>query len=84
MVVDDEILESTRKDCQGVKTIAELNSWDEEADDRVIIHSNWAIQSGAKRVVVLSNDSDTMMLILRYLDYFMQSGLKEFWHIDWK
>ena len=69
-----------QKDCQGiVKTVTELNSWDEEADDRVIIHSNWAIHNGAKRVVVLSNDSDTLMLILRYLDSFMKSGLKEFW-----
>ena len=36
MIVDDEILESTRKDSQGVKKIAELNSWDEEANDKVV------------------------------------------------
>ena len=55
--------------------ITELNSWDEEADDRVILHTEWAIKNGAKRVVVLSNDSDTLILLLRYVDHFIKSGL---------
>lgn len=33
------------------KLIKKINSWDKEEDDRVIIHTNWAIKNGAKNVV---------------------------------
>ena len=79
MVIEEEIIDSVHKNSEEKRTIDELNSWDEEADDRVILHTNWAIKHGAKRVVVLSNDSDTMMLLLRYVEDFIQSGLIELW-----
>ena len=56
-----------------------MNSWDEEADDRVILHVDWAIKSGAWRVVVLSNDSDTLIMLLRFMNRFMNSSLEELW-----
>ena len=31
------------------KLIEKINSWDKEEDDRVIIHTNWAIKNGAKK-----------------------------------
>ena len=79
MVVDDEIIDAVHQDRTEIRTINELSSWDEEADDRVILHTDWAIKSGAKRVVVLSNDSDTLIMLLRFMDKFVKNGLEELW-----
>ena len=43
MTVEDEIGDSLHKNTEQIKTLEELNCWDEEARDRVIIHTDWAI-----------------------------------------
>ena len=78
MAVEDAVVNSLHKDGEQIKTIGERNSWDKEADDRFIIHSDWAIKNEAKQVVVLSNDSNTLILMLWCIDGFMQSSLKEY------
>ena len=50
MVVNDEIIPSLHKSDQQLSSIEELNCWEEEADSRVIIHIQWSIRMGAKRV----------------------------------
>lgn len=77
MVLDDEIVDSLLKDREQIRTIRELNSWDEEADNRVIIHTDWAFKNGEKQVVILQNNSGTLKLLLQYIDRFMKSGLEE-------
>ena len=74
MVLDNEIVDSLLKDGEQIRTIRELNSWDEEADNRVIIHTDWAFKNGEKQVVILQNDSGTLKLLLQYIDRFMKSG----------
>ena len=56
-----------------------LNNWQEEADCRIISHVNWAVGKGCKREVVMSNDTDTAILLLHYIGLFKDSGLKELW-----
>ena len=79
MVVDDEIIDAVHKKGTEIRKVNELNSWDAEADDRVILHVDWAIKSGAWRVVVLSNDSDTLIMLLHFMNRFMNSGSEELW-----
>ena len=79
MVVNDEIIPSLHKSDQQLSSIEELNCWEEEADSRVIIHIQWSISIGAKRVIVLSNDSDTLMLLFRYISQFLSKGLIDLW-----
>lgn len=55
-----------------------LNSWDEEADEKVT-HTDWAIKNEAKRIIFLSNHSDNLIFLLGYINGFMQSGSKELW-----
>ena len=43
MTVEDEIGDSLHKNTEQIKTLEKLNCWDEEARDRVIIHTDWAI-----------------------------------------
>ena len=55
-------------------------SWLEEADERLILHVGWAVEEKkCERGVVISNDTDTFALLLYYLPYLKQKGLKELW-----
>ncbi|MGH0161150.1 UNVERIFIED_CONTAM: hypothetical protein FKN15_040624 [Acipenser sinensis] len=37
----------------------------EEADQCIVPHANWAVEHGVQRVVILSNDTDVVVLMLR-------------------
>ena len=81
-IVDDEIIQAQGK-LDGSPVATELstlsNNWVEEADCRTIIHVDWALTRGCKRVVIISNDTDTVMILLRYMSHFRQSCLNELW-----
>ena len=68
--IDDEIVQAQGK-LDGSPVVTELlmlsNNWLEETDCRTIIHVNWAVTQGCKRVVIISNDTDAVMLLLRYV-----------------
>ena len=51
----------------------------EEADVKVIPHAFHAVCNGVTRVVILSSDTDVMVLGLHYWDYLKKCGLKELW-----
>ena len=69
-IVDDEIIQAQGK-LDGSPVATELstlsNNWVEEADCRTIIHVDWALTRGCKRVVIISNDTDTVTILLRYV-----------------
>ena len=81
-IVDDEIIQA-QGNLDGSPVATELstlsNNWVEEADCRTIIHVDWALTRGCKRVVIISNDTDTVMILLRYMSHFRQSCLNELW-----
>ena len=54
-----------------------LNSNIEEADKRIILHVTATVKDGSKRVVVLSNDADVVMLLLYFFDVFSIMGVEE-------
>ena len=58
VVSDDEVLPAK---ANGGLEIPELLNWTEEADSRLVIHVGWAVcVKQCERVVVLSNDTDTL------------------------
>jgi hypothetical protein len=59
--------------------IDSLASSIEEADCHIVPHIEYTILQNTKRVVVLSNDTDIVLLILRYIYYFQSKGLDELW-----
>jgi hypothetical protein len=62
LVSDDEAL--TAK-AAGGEEIPDLMNWIEEADARLVVHVDWAVRvKQCKRVVVISNDTDTFALLL--------------------
>ena len=77
MFIDDELVNSFHQ-APISTSVNELDSWEEEAD-KVISHAMWAINCGAKQLIGLSNDCDTLMLLLWYMERFIENGLKEFW-----
>ena len=80
MVVDDDILPSMLHDISGNSiVIPELDSRIEEADARTVPHIFWAAQKGCERAIILSNDTDTVALLLYHMGTFLNAGLKELW-----
>jgi hypothetical protein len=60
--------------------ISDLLNWIEEADDRLVVHVDWAVLvQRCKRVVVVSNDTDTFALLLHYTPYFQDLWSEEMW-----
>ena len=53
--------------------------WLEEAEVPVIPHILKAVSNGVERVVVLSNDTDVVVLLVFYIFDFFSLGLKECW-----
>ena len=51
--------------------ISDLLNWIEEADARLVVHVDWAVLvQRCKRVVVVSNDTDTVAILLHYTPHF--------------
>ena len=60
-------------------TLPELNVKIEEADVRMIPHALHSVKGGALRVILLSNDTDVVVLGLHYWSLLKGHGLKELW-----
>ena len=60
-------------------TLPELNVKIEEADVRMIPHALHFVNEGASRVILLSNDTDIVVLGLHYRSLLKGHGLKELW-----
>ena len=64
----------------GITSIKEnLDRPIEEANLRIISHIENSIQSKNTHIVLLSNDKDTLVLVLYFMQYFTSVGLKELW-----
>lgn len=75
---------SETKPCRGVFNdisiqLPELNHRIEEADVRMIPHALHAVKGGASRTILLSNDTDVLVLGLHYWNLLRGYGLKELW-----
>ena len=49
----------------------------EEADLRIIPHTEHSIQPKNTSIVLLSNDTDVLVLVLYFMQYFTSTGLEE-------
>ena len=71
----DEVLPAK---AAGGEEIPDLLNWIEEADARLVVHVEWAVRvKRCKRVVVVSNDTDTFALLLYYTTHLQALGMKE-------
>ena len=78
--VNDELLPARHKVSETEAfNVPVLNNWQEEADCRLVPHSKWAVDSGSKRLLILSNDTDSVALLLRFISVLKGAGLKELW-----
>lgn len=77
VVSDEEVLPAI---ISGGEEIPDLLSWIEEADARLVVHVDWAVRiKQCKRIVIVSNDTDTFALMLHYFSHFQSLGLQEMW-----
>ena len=64
----------------GNTEITELNNWIEEADGKLPVHAEYAIRTqGFRRLVILSNDTDSVVYLLRHIPHFLSLGCHELW-----
>ncbi len=77
VVSDEEVLPAM---ISGGEEISDLLSWIEEADARLVVHVDRAVRiKQCKRIVIVSNDTDTFALMLHYFSHFQSLGLQEMW-----
>lgn len=79
MVANDEIKAQFKVQPGSAVDVPTCSSWQEEADCRLICHIAWSVQRGCDAVMVMSNDTDCVALILRYKTIFINKGLKVLW-----
>ena len=60
-------------------TLSELDLTIEEADVQLVPHASHATQTGAKRLVILSGDTDVMLLALNFNTDLKTNSLSELW-----
>jgi hypothetical protein len=85
-VVDDEVLPAEFI-CSEVRSqpfsqpvyIDALTCCVEEADDRLLLHCAWEVARGCERLIVISNDTDTVVRLLRFITEWLEHGLRELW-----
>ena len=64
VVFNDEVLPAKTN---GGEEIPDLLNWIEEADARLVVHVEWAVHvKQCKRVVIVSNDTDTTPLTSKH------------------
>ncbi len=64
---------------QSVSSVLDLQSTQEEADTRIILHLIHAVSNGVERVVIHANDTDVIVLCIYYLSTDKLNTLKELW-----
>ena len=63
-----------------VLELSQLNARFEEADQRMIPHIHWSVSAKSiANVVVVSNDTDVLVLLVHYFSRFKNAGLKKAW-----
>ena len=45
----------------------------------MLSHIDWSVERGCERIIVLSNDTNTVVLLLRHITAFFKDGLQEMW-----
>ena len=73
----DDIREA-KSSSDNIGTLEELLALPQEAEAamRIISHIYWALQNGYNSFVTLTNDTDVLVVLLRYATTFLQMGLK--------
>ena len=56
-----------------------VSSFDREVDLRTVLHALRATKNGSERLVVLSSDTDVLILFLYYWNELKSEGLEELW-----
>ena len=77
MVRDGEVILAKLVENSNVSDIPELSNWQEEAECSIIPHTEWSVSRGCQRAVIISNDTDSVALILHYVHHFIDNGLQE-------
>jgi len=78
-ISDRDALLSYKWSGGSVTEAPELNAVIEEADLRTVLHAPRATKNGSERLVVLSSDTDVLIVFPYYWNKLKSEGLEELW-----
>merc|ERR1739842_287339 len=81
-IITDSDIYPTEHFSAGRRTSTEIDYLKapiEEADDRIIRHAFYEVQQGSKRILVVSNDADTIARLLYLMKKYKERGLTHIW-----
>ena len=81
-IITDSDIYPTEHFSAGRRTSTEIDYLKapiEEADDRIIRHAFYEVQQGSKRILVVSNDADTIARLLYFMKKYKERGLTHIW-----
>ena len=76
---EDRCLKAVEVRDEFVFNRADLDVDIEEPDLRIISHVSKSVSRNFTNIVVISNDTDVLILLLHYLPQFIENGLEELW-----
>ena len=63
----------------SIRHLPELDLNWEECDVHIMLHAMYAAKGGSQQVVILSPDTDVLVLAIYFTDILMRCGVKEIW-----
>lgn len=87
-IIDEEVVpaqllpagrSSAQSSSETLQSIEALTCHVEEADEHLVLHSVWEVYRGSSRLLVISNDTDTIVYLLHFMPHFREKGLLELW-----
>ena len=66
---------------KSVNKVIPLESSQEEADDRMMMHVNYEVMKGASKIIVASSDTDVLICLLYHLVTWRKQGLSCLWNV---
>ncbi len=86
VVISGTVLDGEPQPCKAFidgfefDDLESLKSKLEEADSRIIPHMNWSItKQNVKNFIILSNDTDVLVLVIHYFRHFKTFGAEKVW-----
>ena len=76
--MSNEVIKAqVQEEIASITEVPILSSWQDAGVCRFVFHIDWSVKRGFERVVVVSNDTDSIVLILRYMTTLINMGLQK-------
>ena len=79
VLASDDSISCTHHQQNSTNQMEHVGKYFGEADLTVILNIESSVKVNYKRLILLSNDTDVLIVVLHYMEYFTSIGLNELW-----